>query len=216
MDLYEVMRVTGTVRAFLPDPVPDDILYRVLDHARFAPNGGNRQGWRIIVVKEGELRRALRDLYLHQYNAYLAMIAAGSAPAPPERILRQGGELAQHLDEVPVHLLVLVDLRTLAILDAGLPRQSIVGGGSIYPFMQNVLLALRNEGLAGAITTLIVPSEGRLRELLAIPDQYAVAGMVLVGWPRYPLPRRLTRKRVEEFATLDNFDGPVFGASRLS
>ncbi len=165
----------------------------------------------MIVVKDAERRRALRDLYLEQYRAYLDKVAAGLAPAPPERILAQGGELAERLDQVPIHLLVLVDLGALAVLDAELPRQSIVGGGSIYPFVQNILLSLRNEGLAGAITTLIVPSERELKQMFEIPGQYAVAALVLAGWPRDPLPTRLSRKPVEKFATTDTFSGPIFG-----
>jgi nitroreductase len=211
VDLYEVMRVTGQVRAFRPDPVPDAAVYRALDHARFAPNGGNRQGWRVIVVKDGDRRRALRDLYLRHYRAYRAKPAAGSAPAAPERGVEQRRELAERLDQVPVHLLVLVDLGALAVVDAELPRQSIVGGGSIYPFVQNILLSLRNEGLAAALTTLIVRSEPELKELLEIPEQYAVAALILVGRPRDPLPTRLSRKPVEDFATVDSFSGPAFG-----
>ncbi len=211
MDLYEIMRVTGTVRSFAPDPVPDRLLYRVLDHARFAPNGGNRQGWRVIVVKDDRLRRALAELYLAEYQAYADRVAAGLTPPPRNpRILEQGGYLAEHLTEVPIHLLVLVDLRTLAVLDAGLPRQSIVGGGSIYPFVQNMLLGFRNEGLAAALTTLIVPKEPQLKGLFAIPDEYAVAVLLLVGWPRHPLPARLSRKPVEDFTYVDGFAGPSF------
>ena len=69
MDIYDVMSVTGQPRTFLPDPVPEPTIYRVPDHDRFAPNGGNRQEWRVIVLKDSEWRRALRDLYVCQYRA---------------------------------------------------------------------------------------------------------------------------------------------------
>ena len=221
MDLYEVMRTAATARSFSPEPVPDEVLHRVFDHARFAPSGGNRQGWRVVVVRDAGLRRTMRDLYLGPWRAYTAQTAAGQVgfsttpraePVPPdptrERRMARADAFAEHLDEVPVHLLVLVDLRALAVSDAGLPRQSIVGGGSVYPFVQNVLLALRNEGLAGALTTLIVPAEPRVKELLSIPDEFAVAALVAVGYPDEPLPTRLRRKPVEEFATVDSFAGP--------
>src|SRR5262249_6469510 len=201
VDLYGLMRVTGQVRAFRPDPVPDSTISRVLEHARFAPNGGNRQGWRVIVVTAPERRRALRDMHQARHRAY---VAATSGHKPSDA-------LGEHLDEIPVHLLVLVDLRALAILDESLPRPSIVGGASIYPFVQNILLALRNEGLGGALTTSVVGAEPELKTMFEIPDHYAVAALVLCGWPRKRLPTRLVRNPVASFATRDSFAGPVFG-----
>jgi len=202
VDLYTVMRVAGQVRAFRPDPVPDSTVARALEHARFAPSGGNRQGWHVIVVKDGERRRALRDLHLAQHHAYVASSAHRGAA--------RGDSFAERLDEIPVHLLVLVDLRALALLDESLPRPSIVGGASIYPFVQNLLLGLRNEGLGGAITTLVVGAEPEVKAMFEIPEDFAVAALVLCGWPRDRLPTRLARNSVTSFATTDSFVGPAF------
>ena len=202
VDLYTVMRVAGQVRAFRPDPVPDSTIARALEHARFAPSGGNRQGWHVIVVKDGERRRALRDLHLAQHHAYVASSAHRGAA--------RGDSFAERLDEIPVHLLVLVDLRALALLDESLPRPSIVGGASIYPFVQNLLLGLRNEGLGGAITTLVVGAEPEVKAMFEIPEDFAVAALVLCGWPRDRLPTRLARNSVASFATTDSFAGPAF------
>ena len=83
LDLVDTLRTTGAVRAFHADPVPDEVLARVLDTARFAPSGGNRQGWRVIVVKDGATRAALRDLYLSGWYEYLAMVTAGLVPWAP-------------------------------------------------------------------------------------------------------------------------------------
>ena len=207
VDLYSVMRVAGQVRAFRPDPVPTATLARVLEHARFAPNGGNRQGWRVIVVTDPERRCALRDVHLAQHHAY---VAAGAKGTPAH------GHLGEHLDEVPVHLLVLVDLRALAILDQSLSRPAIVGGASIYPFVQNILLALRSEGLGGAITTLVVGAEPQLKTMFEIPESYAVAALVLCGWPRDRLPTRLARDPVSSFATRNSFTGPPFDDAVVS
>ena len=208
------MRTAGTTRRFLADPVSDEALHRALDNARFAPNGGNRQGWHVIVVEDPGVRRELHDLYQPHWKAYLAErygIREGE-PEPPDLPLnvRRSMEFADHLAEVPVHLLVSVDLGALAVTDRNLPRQSIVGGGSVYPFVQNLLLAFREEGLGAALTTLIIPAEAKVKELLAIPPQHALAALVAVGHPAGPLPTKLRRKEVEEFTTRDRFDGERF------
>ena len=210
------MRTAGTTRRFLPDPVPDALLHRVLDNARFAPNGGNRQGWHVVVVKDRATRRALHDLYQPPWQAYLAErygLAPGAPPEPELPLaLRRTMEFADRLHEVPVHLLVSVELSTLAVTDRNLARQSIVGGGSVYPFVQNLLLGLRKEGLGAALTTLLIPAEPRVKELIGIPDGHALAALVAVGYPAVPLPTRLRRKPVEEFTTRDRFDGEPFRA----
>ena len=208
------MRTAGTTRRFLPDPVPDALLHRILDNARFAPNGGNRQGWHVVVVTDRATRRALHDLYQPPWQAYLAErygLAPG-APLPPNLplALRRTMEFADRLHEVPVHLLVSVELSTLAVTDRHLARQSIVGGGSIYPFVQNLLLGLRQEGLGAALTTLLIPAEPAVKELIGIPDGHALAALVAVGYPATPLPTRLRRRAVEEFTTRDRFAGEPF------
>jgi nitroreductase len=210
------MRTAGTTRRFLTDPVPDELLLRVLENARFAPNGGNRQGWHVIVVADAATRRELHDLYQAPWWAYLAErhgLKQGE-PQPPDlpAALRRTMDFADRLYEVPVHLLVTVDLRSLAVTDRSLPRQSIVGGGSVYPFVHNVLLGLRHEGLGAALTTLIIPAEPAVKELLGIPEEHAIAALIAVGYPATPLPTRLKRKRVEEFTTRDRFDGEPFTA----
>ena len=208
------MRTAGTTRRFLPDPVPDALLHRILDNARFAPNGGNRQGWHVVVVTDRATRRALHDLYQPHWQAYLAErygLAPG-APLPPNLplALRRTMEFADRLHEVPVHLLVSVELSTLAVTDRHLARQSIVGGGSIYPFVQNLLLGLRQEGLGAALTTLLIPAEPAVKELIGIPEGHALAALIAVGYPATALPTRLRRRAVEEFTTRDRFAGEPF------
>src|SRR5690606_18018987 len=83
MDLIDTLRTTGAVRAFTDEPVDDRTLVRILDTARFAPSGGNRQGWRVVVVRDPGTRRRLRDLYLDGWYEYLAMGAAGLTPWGP-------------------------------------------------------------------------------------------------------------------------------------
>jgi nitroreductase len=83
MDLIDALRTTGAVREFTPEPVSDHVVARILDTARFAPSGGNRQGWRVVVVKDGDTRRRLRDLYLDGWYEYLALTLAGLTPWGP-------------------------------------------------------------------------------------------------------------------------------------
>jgi nitroreductase len=216
VELYEAIRCAPTTRQYKPDPVPAEILRRVLDNARFAPSGGNRQGWRVVAVADADTRRALRDLYLPHWRAYMELTGGAKVLAAPDgfdpsrvRGLRLADEYAQHLDRVPVHLVVGVRLEDLAVTDAELPRQSIVGGASIYPFVQNLLLALRGEGLGAAMTTLLVPAEAEVKRLLEIPDDVALAAHIGVGYRLDPWPQRLARRDVEEFAFAERYGEPL-------
>jgi nitroreductase len=227
MELLAALRTTGAIREFRPDPVPDEVLHRVLDNARFAPSGGNRQGWRVIVLQDPEKRRTLRDLYLRGWYPYLAHRAAGLTPYSPrnDRVAEAaaeeatdeiragaeagGGGFAEHLDEVPVLLVLVADLSVLAAVDRDLPRYTFAGGASIYPFAWSVLLAAREEGLGGVMTTMAIAAEDEVRALLGIPDDHAVAGVLALGYPVREL-RRLTRAAVEEFTTVDDLRGAAF------
>ena len=227
MELTDALRTTGAVRDFLPDPVPDEVVYRILDNARFAPSGGNRQGWRVVVVKDPDIRRQLRDLYLPGWYDYLAIRAAGLVPWAPvtdreaeQAALAGAGEqaaaaaagpggFAEHLDQVPVMLVVLADQRALAAVDRDHARYTLAGGASIYPFAWSVLLAAREEGLAGVLTTISMRREAEVKALLHVPDELVVASLLALGKP-VRQPRRLTRAAVEEFAAVDRYDGPRF------
>jgi len=212
-----VMRCAPTMRRFKADAVPREALMRVLELARFAPSGGNRQGWRVIAVQDPRTRAALRDLYLPRWRAYTertgarALLDADPADVDARllRMVRRADDYADKLDEVPLHLLVCVRLDDLLPTDAQLDRLSIVGGASIYPFVQNLLLALRNEGLAAAMTTLLVAAEPEIKPLLDIPDDVAVAAHIGVGYPDEPWPKRLARAPVEEFAFAERWQQPL-------
>jgi nitroreductase len=216
MDLHEAMRCAPTSRRFTAAAVAPEALVRALDSARFAPSGGNRQGWRVVVVREPERRRALRDLYLPRWRAYLEQTGGAQMLRSPGdfdearvRMVRRADEYAERLHDVPVHLVVGVRLEDLAVTDAELPRQSIVGGASIYPFVQNLLLALRDEGLGAAMTTLLVPAEAEVKRLLGIPAEVAVAAHVGVGHRAEPWPKELARKPIEEFAFAERYGEPL-------
>ncbi|HEY7891204.1 MAG TPA: nitroreductase family protein [Solirubrobacteraceae bacterium] len=216
MELFDCMRNAPTTRRFSAEPVSRETLLDVLEHARFAPSGGNRQGWRVIAVTQAERRRALRDLYLPHWRAYLEQTGGARMLAEPEgfdpvrvRMLKRADEYANHLDKVPLHLVVGVRIADLAITDAELDRLSIVGGASVYPFVQNILLGLRAHGLGAALTTLLVPAEKQVKELLGIPDDIALAAYIGVGHRAEAWPERLSRNPPQQFAFAERWGEPL-------
>jgi nitroreductase len=211
------MRCAPSTRRFGEEPVPNELIERVLDNARFAPSGGNRQGWRVIVVTDPDTRRRLCELYQEPWRAYTertGMRALLDNPDQPDvptgrlQMMRSADEYARTFDRVPVHLVICVVLDALAIVDRSLDRPSIVGGASIYPFVQNVLLGLRNEGLGAAFTTLLTPAEKEVRGLLGIPDGIGLAGHISAGFRADPWPERLRRNPVNEFAFAEQWGQP--------
>ena len=227
MDLLHVMRSNGSVRSFRPDHVGDDAVVRILENARFAPSGGNKQGWHVIVLKDLAVRSEIAGLARMGWNEYAAQNAAGVRafgadltghwPGPPagmdlavERVTERRWPFMQALEETPVLLVVCVDLTVLALVDCELDRIQIAGGASIYPFVQNILLAAREEGLAGVMTTFLVRQEPAAQAVLGLPKHIAVASLVALGVPEHQ-NSKLTRKPVAEFTTVDRYDGPSFG-----
>lgn len=214
MDLHQAMRTTAAAREFTAETVSDELIYRVLDHARFAPSGGNRQGWKVIVVREGATRRALAELAAPAAKRYAAQVQAGENPwntIEPTRVdaatierTPPPARLTEPFLKAPVLLVVCVDLRVVASMDQHVRRVGIVSGGSIYPFAWNILLAARAEGLGGTITTLSVAEEPKVQALLGLPSHVAVAAVIPLGRPVRQLTR-LRRKPVEEFAMLERW-----------
>jgi nitroreductase len=220
MELYDAMRTTPAVREFADDPLPDDVLHRILDNARFAPSGGNRQGARVIVVRDRATRERLAELNEPAVRRYVAQSKAGESPWNP---LHPPGPSAEEIAATRVPdaftrpvltaaavLVVCVDLEVVAAMDQHLDRVGLVAGGSVYPLVWNVLLAARNEGFGGTITTMAVAEEPAVRELLHIPDHVAVAAVVPLGRPVREVTR-LTRVEVGGFVTRETFDGEPFG-----
>jgi nitroreductase len=229
MDFAQVIRTTFAAREFTGEAVPDEVLHHILDHARFAPSGGNRQGWRVIVVRDRAARRRLAEICKPAWRRYRAQRAAGENPwntVVPSRVndAQVAAESDAHptLDalhdptKVPLVLVVAVDLAVVASMDKELDRVGVISGASIYPFVWSLLLAARNEGLGGTLMTFLAAGEPEVKSLLGIPERYAVAAMIPLGRPVKQLSK-LTRKPVEQFATLDRFDGePVRGPARAA
>ena len=221
MELYKVMRTAFSARDFTDEPVPDEVLERILDNARFAPSGGNRQGWHVIVVRDQAKRDALGPLVEPTYKRYLAEVKAGANPwntiepadieqADVDAVAIPPGFI-DRLIHAPLVLLVTVDLSVVASMDQHLPRVGVISGASIYPLVWNILLGARNEGLGGTLTTFLVAEEAKAKALFGIPDNHALAAMLPIGKPVKQLTR-LRRNPVSAFATVDTFDGDAFDA----
>jgi len=208
MDFREVIETTGTCRFYRPDPIPDDVLARVLDGTRWAPTGGNRQGVRFVVVRDAAKRRQLKDWYLPLWEAY-ASRATARPGAPKPRLLENADHFARHLDQVPALVVVCAQLADLMATDRHLERLTIVGGASVYPSVQNLLLSARAEGLGTALTTLLCAVEPQVKTLLAIPDGIATAAMVAMGYPAKAFPKRLARRPLGETCFVDTYGVPL-------
>src|SRR6056297_3425318 len=183
-DLYETMSTLRAVRKLRPDPIPDDVFDRILQAACWAPTGGNQQPWRVVVVTDPDRKRGLADIYAPEWERYSSgfMKRVEGLPAEQyakwERVLAAGDHLAAHLAHAPAILIFCADPSMMAITDAKLDRVSIVGGGSVYPAVQNLMLACVAEGLGCTLTTLHCMREDEVKTLLEIPDDWATAGMV--------------------------------------
>lgn len=155
MDLLETLRANPSIRDFTTQAVPDDEVAGILDDARYAPSGGNRQPWRVAVVKDADLRRQLADLCGPVWSDYLAISATGHTPfavAGPQPdvddIGPQPNPLLDGIEAIPVVLVVAADLSSIAMMDRDLGRPTLAGGASIYPFVHSILLAARGAAWA--------------------------------------------------------------------
>ena len=223
MELRDVMRTTPATRAFTDDDLPDDVLYDILDAARFAPSGGGRQTWKVVVVRDAATKAAIAEMYDLGMREYVAYLQAGLVPfvasdamrdEPPvdlaaAREVPLAAGMTTHLASAPVLLVILFDATNTSAVDAGLGRAPVTAGGSVWPFAHNVLLAARDAGYGGHLTSVLARQEPALRELLHIPREYVLGTMLPLGKPTRVLTR-LARAPVEEFATVDRFDGAAF------
>lgn len=212
-----VVRTTFAARDFTDEEVTDGQIAEILDLARFAPSGGNRQGWRVVVVRDPERKRAVIEAGIPALRRYVAERSAGHNPANtiiPSPVTDADvaavtdDQLAwfRGLADAPVLLVVGVDLSVVASVDAGLDRVGVASGASIYPFVHNILLTARSRGLAGALTTFSSAREPEVQQLVGFPEHVAVAAVVPIGRPTRVLTR-LSREPVESFARFERWGG---------
>ena len=219
MDISEVMRTSFAAREFTNDEISDETIYRILEHARFAPSGGNRQGCHVIVIRDQNIKNSLAELAKTGMRQYVAQVKNGENPwntVIPTAVSEEemaateiSPERLAPLTECPALLAVIVDLGVVASMDKDLKRVGVISGASIYPLAWNIILMARNEGYGGAITTFIAPEEEKAKKILAVPDNYAICALIPIGKPVKQLTK-LSRKPVEKIASRETFIGDAF------
>lgn len=219
MELNDAIRTTFSARDYTGEALSDETLYDILETARFAPSGGNRQGNRVIVVRDQATKDRISDLNIPAAKRYVAQVKAGENPwnaVVPTKVSDEeiaatepAAMLTEPFKTASAVLVFLVDLKVVASVDQYLDRIGIISGASIYPFVWNVLLLARQAGFGGTITTLAVTEEPALRELLNIPEDFGVCAVVPLGQPVKQLTK-LRRRAVADIATLERFDGAAF------
>ena len=174
ISLFECISTQRAIRHFASDPVPEEAVFTVLRAAIRAPSGGNTQPWHFLVIRDRETKRRFGEWYLRAWSSRVAEMGPRASSQP----YRSGGELAQAMGDVPVLILACIDRE-----EPGREVPMLTRGASIYPALQNLMLAARALGLGTVLTTLHTQYEREVKELLGIPDTVDTAALVPLGYP---------------------------------
>jgi nitroreductase len=200
MTLLDAMYSNRAIRHYRPDPVPDALVERVLDAAIRAPSGSNRQNWRFLVLRDPAVRARVGALYGEGFREYIPERMKQQPDTPRSRVFRSALYLADHMaDEPPVLILACLE---------NAPGSSPAGrssGSSIYPAVQNLMLAARALGLGTCLTTLHLRREAQIKAFLGIPDHVDTYALIPLGYPARPFGP-LTRMEVDAVTFLDRLD----------
>ena len=181
-DLYEAIYTTRAMRRLRPDPVPPELIVKVIEAATMGPSGGNRQPWKFIVVRDPAIKAFVAERYKKAWDMYFTPKAQAIVENEPQsaqgRILRSARYLAEHIAEVPVMIFCCVKRYT----DPGRAGQPMVN--AIYPAIQNLCLAARGYGLGTSITGLHTRFGKEIDGLLGVPPEYADVAMIPLGYPK--------------------------------
>ena len=183
MELFEAIYTLRSMRRLKPDPIPDEVLRTILDAAIRAPSGANRQRWAFIVVRDRALKDAIAPIYRAAWYEMKARLYQEPPPLPTEadrrrweRIVASSEHLAEHLAEAPVWI--------FPCLQVGAARASLHVGSSIYPAVQNLMLAARALGIGSTLTTLYLREQARVNGLLGLPEGWDTAALIPLGYPQ--------------------------------
>ena len=178
-DLFEVMATTRSMRRLKPDPVPDEFVRKILEAGTQAPSGGNMQRWRFLVVRDPKVKQAVGAYYKRAWDEVVSPRYRSGAPAPgtsPERFSRMlaaAQHLADHIHEAPVWI--------VPCMEGANPART--AGSSIYPAVQNMLLAARALGLGATLTTLYLSFEKEAEAALGLPPDVHSYALLPIGYP---------------------------------
>lgn len=207
MDLDQAMRTTFSCREFTDEDVSDADIEAIVEAARFAPSGGNRQPARIVAVRSAETKALIRAAAAPAARVYTAQVAAGEAPwntidassVDVDGLWNSDDPVPflQYLEDAPVLVVLGADLSVVASFDSGLDRVGVISGASIYPLAWNLLLAARSRGLAGVLTTMAAANEATVQQALGLEAHVAIAAVIPIGHPVKQLTK-LTRAPVSE------------------
>ncbi len=196
------MTTQRAIRRLKLDSIPDAALRQIMDAAICAPSGGNRQGWSFLVIRDPAKRARLGELYREAWGElmklpYYAAAAKDAPDSPAGKMLVSARHLGEHLGEAPVLVLACI------AIDPGV-APSVTTGASIYPAVQNIMLAARALGIGSCITTIHRFRDAQVKELLAIPADVETAALIPLG---YPLGKfgRPPRRPVREVAFADRW-----------
>jgi nitroreductase len=202
LNLFEAMHTARSIRRFRTDPVPDALVQRVLDAAIQAPSGTNAQSWRFVVVRDPDLRRQLGELYRQGFREVYAPDRAANETDPNRRrVIRSADYLAEHMGSEPPVLVLACIERSPNSTGA-----THTAGSSIFPAVQNLLLAARALGLGGCLTTLHLRREAQVKALLGIPSHVDTYTLIPLGYPASP-HGPLRRRPVAEITHYDGWRG---------
>lgn len=180
LDVWTAMATSRAIRRFTDEPVPDDVLRRCLEAATWAPSGGNFQAWRFVVLRSPEVRAAVGEAARRALEV-IESVYEMHRPGPDEQDRKARSDRATYELHDRGGELTSVLFCTENFKDA----PDILLGGSIFPAMQNFLLAARAQGLGACPTSWAsYGGEALLREAVGVPDNWLMAGHVVVGWPR--------------------------------
>ena len=193
MDLFEALMTARAVRRFADGPVSEEDIMTCLRAAAQAPSGGNIQPWQFLVVTDGETKRALGDVYRRAYARYepallrsLPAFRSAEHKASFDRMARASRHLAEHLGEVPAMVLVLMPNISMTLEDEQGPLDVGTPFASVYPAVQNFMLAARGLGIGTTLTTVYRIYQPEVRGICAIPDRYEIVALIPMGRPRKP------------------------------
>ena len=185
--IFEILYSTRAMRRLKPDPIPEETLKKIIDAGIRAPSGGNVQEWAFLLVRDPALKTFVRDYYWNTWQRISSQGSFSLADLPPaqQRMMNAAADLAAHLDEAPVLLLACVHKEYTPIAQMNVPRASkLAVYGSIFPAVQNILLACRALGIGATLTTIHSFFEDELKQKLGVPDDMEIAAMIPMGYPR--------------------------------